>query len=67
MKKLSLHEPKFEGNELKYLQNCIKSTWVSTSGKYIDRFEKNISRYFNSNGALGSTSEIFNLCSISVL
>lgn len=45
MKKISLHEPKFSGNELKYLKDCIKSTWVSTSGKYINRFEKKISKY----------------------
>lgn len=56
MKKLSLHEPKFEGNELKYLQNCIKSTWVSTSGKYIDRFEKNISRFTKSKYAIALNS-----------
>ena len=40
MKRLSLHEPKFHGSEVKYLKKCIKSTWVSTSGEYIEKFEK---------------------------
>ena len=41
MKRLSLHEPKFHGNEVKYLKKCIKSTWVSTSGEYIKNLKKN--------------------------
>ena len=35
-----LHEPRFIGNEKKYLNDCIDSTFVSSVGKYVDRFEK---------------------------
>lgn len=56
MKKLSLHEPKFNGKELKYLNDCIKSTWVSTSGKYIAKFEKKISKYTKSKYAIACNS-----------
>jgi hypothetical protein len=36
---VALHEPSFEGNELLYLKECIDSTFVSSSGKFIDKFE----------------------------
>ncbi len=37
---IPLHEPKFNGNEKKYLNDCIDSTYVSSVGKYVDTFEK---------------------------
>ena len=37
---LALHEPVFAGNEIAYLEQCIKSTFVSSVGKFVDRFEK---------------------------
>lgn len=36
---IPLHEPKFNGNERKYLLDCIDSTYVSSVGAYVDRFE----------------------------
>jgi perosamine synthetase len=42
MKNIGLHEPYFAGNEIKYLKNCIKENWVSTSGKYLKLFEKKV-------------------------
>ena len=40
-----LHEPRFSGNESKYVQECIESTFVSSVGKFVDRFEKEIADY----------------------
>lgn len=37
---LSLHEPVFAGNEIAYLEECIKSTFVSSVGPFVDRFER---------------------------
>lgn len=37
---LALHEPVFAGNEIPYLEECIKSTFVSSVGKFVDRFER---------------------------
>ncbi len=37
---LALHEPVFAGNEIAYLEDCIKSTFVSSVGKFVDRFER---------------------------
>lgn len=35
----ALHEPCFQGNEQRYVQECIASTFVSSVGQYVDRFE----------------------------
>jgi len=39
---IPLHEPRFRGNEKKYLLDAIDSTFVSSVGEYVDRFEKMI-------------------------
>lgn len=36
---IPLHEPKFIGNEKKYLMETIDSTFVSSVGKFVDQFE----------------------------
>ena len=43
--RVGLHEPIFQGNELKYLKDCIDTTFVSSVGKYVDQFEKKIASY----------------------
>jgi perosamine synthetase len=39
---IPLHEPYFGGNEKKYLEECIDSTFVSSVGPFVDRFEQRI-------------------------
>lgn len=38
----NLHHPVFKGNELKYLNNCIESTYVSSAGPFVDKFERDL-------------------------
>lgn len=40
-----LHEPSFSGNESRYVQECIDSSFVSSVGKFVDRFEKELADY----------------------
>ncbi|MPL68892.1 GDP-perosamine synthase [bioreactor metagenome] len=42
---IPLHEPSFTGNENKYVKECIDTGWVSSVGKYVDLFEKNLANY----------------------
>jgi hypothetical protein len=42
---IPLHTPKFAGNEKKYLNECIDSTYVSSVGKFVDRFEEMMEQY----------------------
>ena len=37
---IPLHEPRFYGNERKYVLDAIDSTFVSSVGEYVNRFEK---------------------------
>jgi aminotransferase in exopolysaccharide biosynthesis len=40
-----LHEPSFKGNEWLYLKECLDSTFVSSVGKFVDRFEADLADY----------------------
>lgn len=42
---IPLHEPTFIGNEKKYINDCIDTTFVSSVGKYVDRFEEMVAEY----------------------
>ena len=53
---IPLHEPKFIGNEKKYLKECIDSTFVSSVGKFVDKFEENISNYTGIRYAIATSS-----------
>ena len=53
---IPLHEPRFIGNEKKYLNECIKSTFVSSAGKFVDQLESKIAKYTNSKYAIATTN-----------
>lgn len=38
----NLHHPVFRGNESKYLNECIDSTYVSSVGPFVDKFERDL-------------------------
>ena len=42
---VALHEPCFAGNEWQYLQECLNSGYVSSVGKFVDRFEAELAAY----------------------
>jgi aminotransferase in exopolysaccharide biosynthesis len=42
---LALHEPRFNGNEWLYLKECLDSTFVSSVGKFVDRFEADLATF----------------------
>lgn len=42
---IPLSAPVFSGNEKKYLEECIDTTFVSSVGKFVDRFEKDMAEY----------------------
>ena len=43
--RVPLAVPKFIGNEKKYLEECIDTTFVSSVGPFVDRFEKDMAEY----------------------
>lgn len=42
---VGLHEPTFAGNEWLYVKECLDSTFVSSVGKFVDRFEHELTAY----------------------
>jgi aminotransferase in exopolysaccharide biosynthesis len=53
---IPLHEPRFVGNEKKYLNECIDSTFVSSVGKFVDKFEQQIAKYTGTKYAVATAS-----------
>jgi len=49
---VALHEPTFAGNEWKYLKECLDSTFVSSVGEFVDRFERDLAGYTSSKYAI---------------
>lgn len=50
--KVMLHTPVFNGNEKKYLEECIDTTFVSSVGPFVDKFEQDMARYTGAAGAV---------------
>ncbi len=44
-KRVGLHEPYFSGNENAYVKECIDTGWVSSVGKFVDKFEAMIAEF----------------------
>lgn len=42
---VALHEPTFAGREWDYVKECIDTGWVSSVGKFVDRFEQDLARF----------------------
>tara|TARA_B100001093_G_scaffold495600_1_gene540272 strand:+ start:3256 stop:4431 length:1176 start_codon:yes stop_codon:yes gene_type:complete len=51
-----LHTPIFNGNEIKYLKECIKSSYVSYVGEFVKKFEKRLCQYTKSNFSVAVNS-----------
>ena len=53
---IPLHEPVFNGNEKKYLNDCIDSTFVSSVGKYVNTVEKEFAKKVGSKYAIATVN-----------
>jgi len=49
---IPLSVPSFQGNEWKYIKECLDIEWVSSVGKYVNLFEKKICEYTGSKHAV---------------
>lgn len=53
---IPLHPPYFHGNEKKYLNECIDSTFVSSVGEFVTQFEKMIAGYTGAQYAIAASN-----------
>ena len=50
--RISLHSPIFDGKEIQFANNCIKSSWLSSSGKFVKLFEDKVKSFTKSKFAI---------------
>ena len=53
---VGLHEPEFNGNEEKYLNECIESSYVSSVGKFVDQFELDLAKFAGAKYAVATSN-----------
>ncbi len=49
---VALHEPRFAGNEWAYVKECLDSTFVSSVGRFVDRFEADLAAFTGAKHAI---------------
>lgn len=42
---IPIYQPFLKGNEKKYVNECLESSWISSKGKFIDLFETGFSKF----------------------
>ena len=53
---IPLCEPTLGGNEWKYVKECLDTNWVSSAGKFVDRFEEMVAAYMGARYAVATAS-----------
>ncbi len=53
---IPLHRPYFIGNEKKYVNDCLDSTFVSSVGKYVNQFEESVAKYTGTSFAIATVN-----------
>lgn len=53
---IPIYSPVLQGNEKKYLNECIDSGWISPKGNFVLRFEKEFASFCNSKYAIACSS-----------
>jgi aminotransferase in exopolysaccharide biosynthesis len=48
--------PSINGNEWKYVKDCLDTAWVSSAGSYVDRFEEKIADYTSAQHCVACSS-----------
>lgn len=53
---LPLSEPCLQGNEWKYVQECLDSGWISSVGAFVTKFEQSIADYVGADHAVATVN-----------
>ena len=56
MERIFVAEPMLAGNERAYVLDCLDSTWISSAGKYIERFEQAFADYCGTRHAIATNN-----------
>jgi perosamine synthetase len=55
-KQVALHEPSFGGREWDYVKECIDTSWVSSVGAFVDRFERMLADKVEAGAAIATVN-----------
>lgn len=53
---IPLCEPEIRGNEWRYIKECLDTNWVSSAGRFVDRFESSLAKYIGSHFSVACTN-----------
>lgn len=53
---IPLHIPRFQGNEKKYVMDCIDTTFVSSIGAYVNKFEDSVAQFTGAKYAIATVN-----------
>jgi len=51
--KYPVYKPMLTGNEKRYVNECLDSTWISSKGRFVNEFENNFADYIGTKYAIG--------------
>ncbi len=44
---IPIYQPELNGNEKKYVLECLETNWISSKGKFVSKFESEFAKYLN--------------------
>ncbi|WP_452220326.1 LegC family aminotransferase [Lacinutrix salivirga] len=53
---IPLHIPRFKGNEKKYVMDCIDTSFVSSVGEYVNKFEDSVAKFTGAKYAIATVN-----------
>lgn len=53
---VALHEPHFQGQEWNYVKECLDTGWVSSVGKFVDKFEQDLASFTGAKHAIATVN-----------
>lgn len=56
MEEIPLSVPHLDGNEWKYIKECLDTNWVSSAGKYVEKFEEEMAEYMGVNNGVAAVN-----------
>ncbi|NBS05310.1 MAG: aminotransferase class I/II-fold pyridoxal phosphate-dependent enzyme, partial [Verrucomicrobia bacterium] len=54
--RIPVYRPELGGNEMAYVQQCLESTWISSRGEFIDRFQADFARFIGAENVVAVTN-----------
>lgn len=53
---IPVYQPELGGNEKAYVLQCLESTWISSKGDFIDRFQSDFARFIGAENVVAVTN-----------